>query len=196
MTRGCPFNHVNSDWRSPGGRLCYTRKIGILSLGKLIFELAETPAYFPVYRRCRDSSLHKVDKKKQYHALSRVRHYSRIPLFPYPSLFPPMFLMSRSSYARGAPLPHVLIHGATGSGKTMLARRLVKICGLNTVAVSGGDVGPLGASASSELSRLMRWAGAREGDVITPRRKGKRLGGSGVALVMDEAEAALSDRRY
>ena len=55
------------------------------------------------------------------------------------------------------------------------------MCGLHTVVVAGGDVGPLGATASAELSGLMRWAGGG--------------GGKGVVLVIDEAEAALGDRR-
>eukprot|EP00904_Undaria_pinnatifida_P014019 jgi/Undpi1/9748/HiC_scaffold_27.g12204.m1 len=92
-----------------------------------------------------------------------------------------MLFRLSSAYGRGAPLPHILIHGATGSGKSILARRLVKMCGLNTVVVAGGDVGPLGANASAELSGLLQWAGGG--------------GGKGVVLVMDEAEAALGDRR-
>lgn len=82
----------------------------------------------------------------------------------------------------------------------MLARRLAEICGLNTVVVAGGDVGPLGAAASFELSRLMRWAGGGGGGGgcgggVSARRKWKGRGGRGVALVMDEADAALCDRR-
>lgn len=66
------------------------------------------------------------------------------------------------------------------------------MCGLNTAIVAGGDVGPLGAAASSELSGLMRWARSAGGD-CRMGFGGKRKG-CGVALVMDEAEAALGDR--
>lgn len=97
------------------------------------------------------------------------------PLIPPP--------VDSASYARGAPLPHVLLHGAPGSGKSLIARKFAKACGLNTVIVSGGDVGPLGATASSELAGIFRWTAG------VARR------GTGVALIMDEAEAALGDRR-
>lgn len=103
-----------------------------------------------------------------------------------------------SAYSRGAPLPHVLIHGAPGSGKSVLARRLAKMCDLKTVVVAGGDVGSLGRSAASELSGLMRWAGSGGGGsggggVLRRLATGGR--GKGVVVVMDEAEAALGDRR-
>lgn len=97
------------------------------------------------------------------------------------SLTPPS--VNSASCARGAPLPYVLLHGAPGSGKSLIARKLAKACGLNTVTVSGGDVGPLGATASSEITGIFRWTAA------VARR------GTGVALIMDEAEAALGDRR-
>ena len=80
----------------------------------------------------------------------------------------------------------MLLHGAPGSGKSLIARQLVKACGLKKVIIAGGDVGPLRAVASSELSSIFRWiAGAG----------GRKKRGAGVALIMDEAEAALGDRR-
>lgn len=90
------------------------------------------------------------------------------------------------------------------------------MCGLNTVVVAGGDVGCLGRSASSELSGLMRWAGGSGGyynsgsgsrnsggggvgDAGGLRRPtfggSRRRRGKGVVVVMDEAEAALGDRK-
>lgn len=71
------------------------------------------------------------------------------------------------------------------------------MCGLKSAVVSGGDVGPLGANASYELGRLMRWAGAGIGAVGTEvgaRWRGGR--GAGMILVLDEAESALGDRRW
>lgn len=62
------------------------------------------------------------------------------------------------------------------------------MCGLKRAVVSGGDVGPLGANASHELGRLMRWAGAGAG-LGTGR-------GAGVGLILDGAEAVLGDRRH
>lgn len=76
------------------------------------------------------------------------------------------------------------------------------MCDLKTVVVAGGDVGSLGRSASSELSGLMRWAGScgggrggggGGGGVLRQLASGGR--GKGVVVVIDEAEAALGDRR-
>ena len=72
------------------------------------------------------------------------------------------------------------------------------MCDLNIVVVAGGDVGSLGRSASSEISGLMRWAGGGTGGggfgvPLHGRKSGGR--GKGIVVVMDEAEAALGDRR-
>lgn len=97
--------------------------------------------------------------------------------------------------ARGAPLPHILIHGAPGVGKTLLSRKLGRMCGLRSAIVSGGDVGSFGQSASAEMNRLMKWAGATQ-SLSWKRgyRRGRRT--PGVMLVLDEAEAVAGDRRF
>lgn len=94
----------------------------------------------------------------------------------------------RCAFERGEPLPHILIHGVAGSGKTLLAQRFASMCGLKYAVVSGGDVGPLGSNASYELGRLMRWAGAGTAE-------GGAARGAGTALVLDGAEAVLGNRR-
>ena len=86
----------------------------------------------------------------------------------------------RGSRQLGAPLRHVLFHGPPGTGKTMLARRLATVSGLDWAIMSGGDVGPLGSAATTELHKLLNWA---------------RTSPRGLLLFVDEADAALADRR-
>lgn len=61
----------------------------------------------------------------------------------------------------------------------MVAKRLAKCSGLDYAIMSGGDVGPLGKDAVTELHAIFRWAKA------SPR---------GVLLFIDEAEAFLGCR--
>lgn len=61
----------------------------------------------------------------------------------------------------------------------MVARRIATLSGLDYAIMSGGDLGPLGQSAVSELHLLLQWAKS------SPR---------GLLLFIDEADAALSDR--
>lgn len=84
------------------------------------------------------------------------------------------------AHSRSAPLRHVLLYGPPGTGKTMVAKRLAYLSGLDYAIMTGGDLGPLGQAAVSELHLLLSWAKS------SPR---------GLLLFMDEAEAALADRR-
>jgi hypothetical protein len=83
------------------------------------------------------------------------------------------------AHSRAAPLRHVLLYGPPGTGKTMVARRIATLSGLDYAIMSGGDLGPLGQSAVSELHLLLQWAKS------SPK---------GLLLFIDEADAALSDR--
>lgn len=86
----------------------------------------------------------------------------------------------RNSRAHGAPLRHVMLCGAPGTGKTLVAKRMAQQSGLDFAIMSGGDVGPLGMMATTELHNLISWA---------------RQTTRGLMLVIDEAEAVLGDRR-
>ena len=77
------------------------------------------------------------------------------------------------------PYRHILFHGMPGTGKTMVAERLAKHCGMDYAIMSGGDVIPLGKGAVTELHRLFNWA----------ERSSK-----GVLIFIDEAEAFLQRR--
>lgn len=117
---------------------------------------------------------------------------------PIPSDSLPLPSRFRSDrLARGAPLPHVLIHGSPGVGKTLLSRKLGRMCGLRSAIISGGDVGSFGRSASAEMNRLMQWAGASQ-SLSWKRgyRRGRRRRAPGVMLVLNEAEAVVGDRRF
>ncbi|CAN0285935.1 unnamed protein product, partial [Ascophyllum nodosum] len=85
----------------------------------------------------------------------------------------------RNSKKNNAPYRHLLLYGPPGTGKTMVAKRLAAYSGMDCAVMSGGDVGPLGKDAVTELHGLFRWA-AR-----SPR---------GLLLFIDEAEAFLGRR--
>ena len=74
---------------------------------------------------------------------------------------------------------HLLLHGPPGTGKTLLARRLAECSGMDYAIMSGGDVGPLGEDAVTQLHGLFRWA-----------NRSKR----GLLLFIDEAEAFVGAR--
>jgi ATPase family AAA domain-containing protein 3A/B len=78
-----------------------------------------------------------------------------------------------------APHRHILFFGPPGTGKTMVARKMAKSIGMDYALMSGGDVGPLGSDAVTQIHNLFRWA---------------KFSKNGVLLFIDEAEAFLSDR--
>jgi ATPase family AAA domain-containing protein 3A/B len=86
---------------------------------------------------------------------------------------------TRNSKRNGIPYRHVLLYGPPGTGKTLIARRIAMSSGMDYAIMSGGDVGPLGEDAVTQLHGLFRWA-ARSS--------------RGLVVFVDEAEAFLSAR--
>eukprot|EP00919_Chromeraceae_sp_WS-2016_P038775 GHVR01092573.1.p1 GENE.GHVR01092573.1~~GHVR01092573.1.p1 ORF type:complete len:587 (+),score=163.53 GHVR01092573.1:40-1800(+) len=81
-----------------------------------------------------------------------------------------------NSRKNGTPFRHLLLYGPPGTGKTLFARTLARESGLDYAIMSGGDVGPLGSEAVSEINKLFKWA--------NNSRKG-------LILFIDEAESFL-----
>lgn len=79
----------------------------------------------------------------------------------------------------GAPFRHMLFYGPPGTGKTLVAKKLAHSSGLDYAIMSGGDVGPLGGDAVTELHKLLDW-----GETTS----------KGLLLFIDEADAFLASR--
>jgi len=92
-----------------------------------------------------------------------------------------VILAKSASQARrhNAPHRHILLYGPPGTGKTMVARKFSECVGMDYALMSGGDVGPLGSDAVTQIHTLFSWA------KVSPR---------GVLLFIDEAEAFLASR--
>lgn len=86
---------------------------------------------------------------------------------------------TRNTNRSGANYRHVLLHGPPGTGKTLIARTLAQSSGMDYAVMSGGDVGPLGEDAVSQLHKLFRWAQTSD---------------KGLLVFIDEAEAFLHSR--
>jgi SpoVK/Ycf46/Vps4 family AAA+-type ATPase len=90
--------------------------------------------------------------------------------------------LARSTrYARKnrAPYRHVLFYGPAGTGKSMVAKRMALFSGMDWAIMTGGDVGPLGAQAVTDLHEIFKWA---------------KSSNRGLVLFIDEAEAFLGSR--
>jgi ATPase family AAA domain-containing protein 3A/B len=85
----------------------------------------------------------------------------------------------KNTQANAAPYRHMLFYGPPGTGKTMVAKRLARVSGMDYAIMSGGDVGPLGRDAVTELHKMFDWAN-------TSKR--------GLLLFIDEADAFLASR--
>ena len=89
-------------------------------------------------------------------------------------------IATSNSKRSGIPYRHVLLYGPPGTGKTLVARRLAASTGLDYAIMSGGDVGPLGEDAVTQLHQLFRWASRSS---------------RGLLLFIDESEAFLFARQ-
>lgn len=88
-------------------------------------------------------------------------------------------IASRNAQRNRAPYRHLLFYGPAGTGKSMVAKRLAQFSGMDWAIMSGGDVGPLGEQAVTDLHNLFSWA---------------RSSKNGLMLFIDEAEAFLGSR--
>jgi len=88
---------------------------------------------------------------------------------------------ARNAKRHDAPYRHILLYGPPGCGKTMVAKKLAECTGLDYALMSGGDIGPLGNDAVTQIHNLFRWA---------------KMSRKGLLLFIDEAEAFLGNRKH
>ena len=88
--------------------------------------------------------------------------------------------VASSAASQRFPLRSVLVHGKSGSGKTMVAKALAESIPILPYALmSGADVFPMGNQGPAELRRLLTWASKNR---------------NGGIIIIDEAESALGSR--
>jgi ATPase family AAA domain-containing protein 3A/B len=85
----------------------------------------------------------------------------------------------RNAHRNKAPHRHMLLYGPPGTGKTLVAKTIAECVGMDYALMSGGDVGPLGSDAVTQIHSLFSWA---------------KMSPKGVLLFVDEAEAFLGSR--
>jgi len=86
---------------------------------------------------------------------------------------------ARHARRNRAPHRHMLLYGPPGTGKTLVAKKIAECVGMDYALMSGGDVGPLGSDAVTQIHALFSWA---------------KMSQKGVLLFIDEAEAFLGSR--
>ena len=74
---------------------------------------------------------------------------------------------------------NALLFGPPGTGKTLFAKQLAKSSGMDYAIMSGGDIAPLGTTASTEIHKLFDWANSSR---------------KGLIVFIDEADAFLAKR--
>eukprot|EP00045_Choanoeca_perplexa_P002346 m.24014 g.24014 ORF g.24014 m.24014 type:complete len:575 (-) comp11464_c0_seq1:124-1848(-) len=88
-------------------------------------------------------------------------------------------ISTANTRSHGANFRHLMLYGPPGTGKTMFGRRLAQQSGLEYAVLAGGDVGPLGTDAVTEIHKVFDWAETSK---------------KGLLLFVDEADAFLRKR--
>ncbi len=109
---------------------------------------------------------------------------------------------------RGGELQNILLTGPPGTGKSLLAKRIAVLCGLEYAIISGGDVGSLGNAAALEvliMTKLFHFSEAVARAITLYTKiiilcfiqvhqlfswaRSSSLAGGGLLLLVDEADA-------